>query len=147
MSHHAGLPRCGLVEGPAPPPCSRIGFVPARLLWLLALLAMAACGSARRSEPILGGLLPMTPRVEQGRVVFTRFCHHCHPGGEAGLAPAINDKPLPFLKRFQVRHGLGAMPAFSRDVISDEELAALVEYLGVLRRGPVEAPGASPDKP
>ena len=62
-------------------------------------------------------------------------CHQCHPGGAAGLAPSINDKPLPgFLMRFQVRHGLGAMPSFDEQVIPEPELDALIAYLLELRR-------------
>ncbi len=62
-------------------------------------------------------------------------CHQCHPGGEAGLGPALNDKPLPtFVKKFQVRHGLGTMPSFPEDKISEEQLDYLMEYLKALRR-------------
>jgi mono/diheme cytochrome c family protein len=56
------------------------------------------------------------------------------PAGEAGLGPAINNKPLPgFLIRFQVRRGIGAMPAFSPDEISPQELENLVLFLKELR--------------
>jgi mono/diheme cytochrome c family protein len=58
-------------------------------------------------------------------------CHACHPGGEAGLGPALNDKPLPgLLVRLQVRTGMGAMPAFSPRELSDGELRDLIAYLG-----------------
>lgn len=61
-------------------------------------------------------------------------CHKCHPGGEAGLGPAINNKPLPdFLKRVQIRHGLGVMPSFAKEEISDQELEALLDYMTALR--------------
>ncbi|MDC4226474.1 MAG: cytochrome c [Candidatus Manganitrophus sp.] len=57
------------------------------------------------------------------------------PEGEAGLGPALNNKPLPgWMIRFQVRHGLGAMPAFSEKEISDRELDDLViAYLKAFR--------------
>jgi mono/diheme cytochrome c family protein len=101
---------------------------------LLALGLLAGC-SARRSEPIAGPFQPSSPEVQRGEVVFDRNCSHCHPGGEKGLAPAINNKPLPgFLIKFQVRHGLGAMPAFSREELGDEDLRDLVLYLKALRR-------------
>ena len=93
-----------------------------------------ACGTARRREPLR---IPaaMNPQAVRGQVVFMNHCHQCHPGGEAGLAPAINDKPFPeFLKKFQVRHGLGTMPSFSEGRISDDELDDLMEYLDTLRR-------------
>src|ERR1044071_4991757 len=97
------------------------------------VLTLAAC-SARRGEPLYGLLDLSDPAVAHGQQVFMRECHHCHPGGEAGLGPAINNKPLPgFLIRFQVRNGLGAMPAFSDDEISPTELDALLAYLKALR--------------
>lgn len=101
----------------------------------LTLLALAACGSARRSVPFAGPMTIADPQVELGERVFMRECSVCHPRGEAGLAPGINNKPLPeFLIRFQVRNGLGAMPAFSREHVTPEELDAIVEYLEHMRR-------------
>ena len=97
-------------------------------------LATVACGSARRSTPLTG---PMTfsARAERGRAVFMQQCNQCHPQGEAGLAPAINDKPFPeFLKKFQVRHGLGAMPSFSKKEISDEQLDDMMEFLEEMKK-------------
>jgi mono/diheme cytochrome c family protein len=64
-----------------------------------------------------------------------RQCSQCHPGGEAVLGPAINNKPLPaFLIRFQVRHGLGAMPAFSEERVTDSDLTDVIAYLKALRQ-------------
>src|SRR4051794_30025447 len=101
---------------------------------LLLTLAVAGC-SARRSEPIAGPFQAPSPEVQRGEIVFDRYCSQCHPGGEKGLAPAINNKPLPgFLIKFQVRHGIGAMPAFSEREIPRDELDALVKYLKALRR-------------
>jgi mono/diheme cytochrome c family protein len=99
-----------------------------------ALLAGAACGSARRREP-LSMPVDLDQRAERGRSVFMAHCHQCHPGGEAGLGPALNDKAFPtFLKKFQVRHGLGAMPSFGEKRISDTQLEDLMAYLGALRQ-------------
>jgi mono/diheme cytochrome c family protein len=99
-------------------------------------VAVAAC-SARRGEPLYGPLPTTTAPVENGQQVFMRECHQCHPGGEAGLGPSINDKPLPgFLIRLQVRRGIGAMPAFSQDEISPQELDNLLQFLKELRRHP-----------
>lgn len=109
----------------------------ARALAAIALLslALAAGCSARRGEPIVGPLRSSSQEVMHGEVAFDRHCSHCHPGGERGLAPAINNKPLPgFLIKFQVRRGMGAMPAFSEREIPDEDLDALVKYLKTLRK-------------
>lgn len=102
---------------------------------VLALLLLSACGPAYRGEPLYGPLAASDPQVVLGEEVFYANCHQCHPGGSGGLGFAINDKPLPgWLMRFQVRNGLGAMPAFSEEQISDAELNALVAYLVALRR-------------
>ena len=75
------------------------------------------------------------PEIEQGKMAFQHYCHSCHPGGEGGLGPALNDKPLPgFLVKRQVRWGLGVMPSFGEDKISAEELDLLVEYMAALRK-------------
>jgi mono/diheme cytochrome c family protein len=107
------------------------------ITWPVALLALVllatSCGSARRGDPVVGpvGLSPAALRGEQ---VFMRNCHECHPKGEGGLAPSINDKPLPdFLIKLQVRHGLGAMPEFRPEEISNAELEDLIAYLNALR--------------
>ena len=107
-----------------------------KLLIAVAVIAsiMLSC-SARRSEPLVGPLPLFSPEITEGRKVFMRHCHQCHPGGEAGLGPALNNKPLPaFAIRTQVRYGFGAMPAFYPDEITETELDALVIYLKALRR-------------
>ena len=110
----------------------RAGFG-AGILVISGLLLTTGC-SARRGEPIAGPLAISQPEITRGQQVFMRECHQCHPGGEAGLGPAINNKPLPgFLIKIQVRNGLGAMPAFSQNEISPEDLDRLVDYLKALR--------------
>jgi hypothetical protein len=47
-----------------------------------------------------------------------------------GLGPSINANPAPqFIKRFQVRLGLGQMPAFDSRVISKNDLKNLSQYM------------------
>lgn len=105
------------------------------LVCMLTLLATWGCGSARRGSSVAGPLELRDPELERGAVAFMASCHRCHPGGEAGLGPALNDKPLPrFLIRLQVRQGLGAMPSFSERQIGDGPLDDLVAYLVELRR-------------
>lgn len=109
-----------------------------RLVFLIllttALMIVAACGSSRRSAPIIGELEITDPELRIGRQVFDTNCSPCHPAGAAGLGPALNDKPLPnFLVRFQVRKGMGVMPSFSDEQITDVELRALARYVTWLR--------------
>lgn len=107
---------------------------------LASTVGPAGCGSARRSEPVAGplNLSEVDPEEEEallGERVFATHCYQCHPGGRAGLGPALNDKPLPgFAIRTQVRQGVGAMPAFPEEMISNEELDGVVAYLVALRR-------------
>lgn len=113
-------------------------LLPAGLALLLCGVGIVCgCGTTRRGEPIIGRHDPPNEAVAHGNEVFDEYCSKCHPGGEAGLGPSINDKPLPaFLIKFQVRRGLGAMPGFSEDVISTEELDDLAAYLIWLRHTP-----------
>jgi mono/diheme cytochrome c family protein len=98
------------------------------------LLLTQACGSPRRGAPFAAPLEIDTPSLAKGQEVFMRHCHPCHPGGEAGVGPALNQKPLPgSLIGMQVRRGLGAMPSFSKEQISDQELNDLIDYLYDLR--------------
>lgn len=98
------------------------------------LSVLSACAPAYRGEPITGPLELATPTLISGQQVFHANCHQCHLGGAGGLGPSLNDKPLPGpLIAYQVRHGLGVMPAFSPERLSDKELDALVLYLEKLR--------------
>jgi mono/diheme cytochrome c family protein len=85
----------------------------------------------RKSEPLKGkAFTPVSEQVQRGEAVYMMHCHKCHPAGEAGLGPAINSNPAPqFIKRFQMRHGLGVMPAFTRNEISKADLHAISKYL------------------
>ena len=97
-------------------------------------LMLTGCGSEHRDEPFTRRLVPDDPRVAAGQQLFSRHCYQCHPGGSAGLGPGMNDKPLPVaLMKTQVREGLGTMPAFSKQEISDTELDELIRYLKALR--------------
>lgn len=99
---------------------------------LMILAALPAC-TARRGAPF-GPVELASEQARRGEEVFMRHCHQCHPGGEAGLGPAINNKPLPgFMIRMQVRRGMGVMPSFSGEMIPAGDLDALVAYLKELR--------------
>ena len=99
-----------------------------------ALLLLAAC-SGRRSEPLRGALDVSDPKIAHGQQVYMARCDKCHPGGDAGLGPSLNNKPLPgFMVSFQTRHGMGAMPAFTEEEVPKPDLEAVEAYLKALRR-------------
>ena len=111
-------------------PC---GAATAACLFTVVVL-ITGCGPERREEPLVGALNTTDERVVLGHRTFSQHCHQCHPGGASGLAPAINDKPLPVtLIKAQVRQGHGLMPKFSEQEISDEQLDAIVRYVKALR--------------
>jgi mono/diheme cytochrome c family protein len=120
-----------------------------RLPFILAstFLAVCACSTARRTEPLAPPIDVSDPKVARGEKVFFQHCHQCHPHGQGGLGPAIVNKPLPeFLMKFQVRHGLGMMPSFGPDKISAEDNDALMAYIKAVRDNPSDAT-ASPRQP
>ncbi len=114
-------------------------------LALALALAAAGCGPQRR-EPLVGPPVTVdTPAERRGERLFYRFCARCHPGGEAGLGPALNNKPLPEVAiRAQIRKGLGAMPAFPEHHLDDAQVAEIADYVVALRKAPTppERPAA-----
>lgn len=105
------------------------------LLCALCFGLAAACSSARRGGPAAPDVEVDTQKELLGRRVYDENCHRCHPGGEAGLAPAINTKPLRAeLIRRQIRYGHGAVPGFTDKQMSEKDLDALVAYVFTLRR-------------
>lgn len=92
---------------------------------------LAQC-STRKSLPIAGPV-SLTENEKVGEAIFMEHCQRCHPQGEAGLGPSIHWAPN-FAKRFQVRHGVGTMPAFDKEHISNKELDKLMQYLKTMKR-------------
>ncbi|HYE32752.1 MAG TPA: cytochrome c [Methylomirabilota bacterium] len=117
-----------------------------KLIFCLTLASIISsqpgCRHPRRGEPIVGPLPVNDPAVARGRIVYAQHCHQCHPGGEGGLGPGLNDKPLPkFLIKTQVRLGLGTMPGFPEERIDSESLDDLVNYIVALRHHSKPLPG------
>lgn len=100
---------------------------------VLATLALMACGPSRRG-PAFGTEREFNTQQQEGRVLFMRNCNMCHPGGSSGLGPGINNKPLPSVAmRTQIRQGVGAMPAFTEDMLTDAQVDAIVAYLNEMQ--------------
>lgn len=77
-----------------------------------------------------------------GPTLFRKIeCARCHGAiGEGGAAPPLNQEELPANELTSIlRNGVGAMKGFSPDVLSDEELDVLVEYVQAIGRGEVKA--------
>src|SRR4051812_14082012 len=100
-----------------------------RDLVIIAALAFG-CGAKQRGEPNGPPIPAVTQGEEHGRALFQRFCYKCHPNGTAGLGPALNNKPLPEIAiRTQIRKGVGAMPSFGDDQLSDHDVSAVAGFV------------------
>lgn len=107
----------------------------ASMCLLSAAFFLPACGATRSSAPELPSVPLADTSLERGKRIYDANCLSCHAQGEGGMGPALNNKPLPeFLVRFQVRHGIGAMPAFSDEQLSDRDLHHLARYVTALRK-------------
>lgn len=101
---------------------------------ILVLFRLSSC-SAPKIAPYSENMELPSETLREGRKHFNHHCATCHPGGMSGLGPAIINKPLPeFLIKFQIRNGVGVMPAFDEKSISDEQVDNIAEYLVFLRK-------------
>jgi mono/diheme cytochrome c family protein len=102
-----------------------------RTLLIFLIIGLFIACSVRKSEPITQKeFTPEGDRIANGQQVFMMQCQKCHPGGEAGLGPSVNGNIAPqFIKRFQMRHGIGVMPSFKPDEISRKNLRDVSKYL------------------
>jgi mono/diheme cytochrome c family protein len=101
-------------------------------LWLVPIVLLNVIGcSVRKSEPVKQKeFVPQNERIANGEKVYMKYCQSCHPGGEGGLGPSISANPAPqFVKRFQMRHGLGVMPGFKKGEISKNDLRDISKFL------------------
>ena len=109
--------------------------ITAAILILCCVLFAMACGTAKRGTPHYVPVATTKEAVAKGEIVYNTYCQKCHPGGATGIGPALNNKPLPGAAiRFQVRHGVGMMPAFKDDVISDNEMDNMIAYMKAMRK-------------
>ena len=92
---------------------------------------------------------PANGDVAAGQARFQTTCSPCHPGGHAGIGPALSGAS--FTDRYPddtavaalVRSGRGGMPAFRQEVFSDQDLSNVIAYVRSLSSEP-SAASASP---
>lgn len=104
------------------------------ILSIVVSCVMYSC-ALRKSEPIVGKTFTVkNMQIQHGQELYMKHCQKCHPGGEGGLGPAINPNPAPgFVKKMQVRIGLGVMPSFNHQEIAKEDLKDIGKYLKALK--------------
>lgn len=109
-----------------------------RIIFLAIVILMGmGCSSSKKEANTVKPLANMTKEVQEGKALFNKYCNSCHPGGDAGLgAPIVSTSVPGFAIQFQIRNGLGDMPAFSEEEISDEEVDKIVDYIQALRDRP-----------
>ncbi len=81
------------------------------------------------------------PAIKEGRFVFKQNCQRCHPNGEAGVGPSLNNIHLPgFAIKGRVRSRAfllwtGRMPQFDKHEITKKELNSLVRFMKAMEKG------------
>lgn len=88
--------------------------------------------SVRSSEPFKEELELKDASVKNGQAHYMIHCQKCHTIGESGLNSGMYLSPG-FVQAFQVRHGLGVMPAFNKEEISRQDLQNILKYLKTLK--------------
>ncbi len=81
----------------------------------------------------------LSPQAEAGKAVYSVQCNACHPGGNTGIGPKLAGPE--FDKRFKtdsdlaqiIRQGKGAMPGYSQQVVNDQQLSDMIEYMRSLK--------------
>lgn len=129
-------------------PSRRPWAVASVVLMFTAFIALSWAGLQSRWSPILIGWneIPyppevtanLTPTQQQGAQLFReRGCHACHAiGGQGGqVGPSLSNVGVnrPDYLVTTILLGRGNMPAYANSLEADE-LAAIVEFLGTLRR-------------
>ena len=73
-------------------------------------------------------MLPGDPAA--GKVVFTNTCQYCHEMKEKKVGPALaTEMDDPRAAAESVRCGSGAMPFYTSDILSDQQIADVIGYI------------------
>ncbi len=104
------------------------------LLWL-------AEGRPDQVPPLPGSEAEEGEAALDGATLFEKFtCSGCHgSNGEGGVGPALTQAELPADELVEIiRDGTGIMKGYGPDVMSDEEVDAVVQHMQAIGRGEVQ---------
>ena len=91
--------------------------------------------SWEKETPDPTGNIVLTNDELRGMKLFMTHCNRCHPAGGKGKGPSLNDKKLPdMLIHFQIRNGLGDMPAFKEKDLSKDDVKRIISFVRLIRR-------------
>lgn len=100
----------------------------------LLLASLTACYPLQHADPIVDPVTLGGTSVQRGELLYNAHCYKCHTDGLGGLGSSLNDKPLPrFAIRLQIRQGLGVMPAFGEQTLTDRQVEDIIDYVIALR--------------
>lgn len=105
------------------------------LLWL-------AEGRPDQVPPLPGSEAEAGEATLDGATLFEKFeCSRCHgPVGTGDIGPALNQAALPATELADIiRNGTGIMNGYRPDVMSGEEMDALIPYVQAIGRGEIQA--------
>jgi mono/diheme cytochrome c family protein len=101
--------------------------------------------AALAASLVLGQASALAASAEKGKSEFLQHgCWQCHGyQGQGGVGPKLAPNPIPFdtLSNF-VRTTNRQMPPFSKQILSDEDLADIYSYLQSVPKAP--DPGSIP---
>jgi mono/diheme cytochrome c family protein len=88
---------------------------------------LAACAN-QTPTPVIA--TTPTATGSSGGMVFARYCNVCHPGGGKGAGPSLLNLSMTASQmKDLVRHGKARMPGYGSNVITDDDLNALIEFV------------------
>jgi len=114
--------------------------------WILSIEQMHAVADYVTQQ--IGVMKLPAGNLGEGGVLFRQYCATCHRtavrGGAlafaGGNAPALTDKSAAIIAG-TIRWGPGAMPAFPSSVLTDKQVASIVEYVKFVQHPP--SPGGT----
>lgn len=106
------------------------GSEPSRLPWSAVTYPGDTTMSSETLDRLLEPLARLRGNAQRGEDIYRRACGLCHGPGGLELGPALKTqkKSLDDIPRL-IRAGKGSMPFFSRDKLSDADIADIVAYV------------------
>jgi mono/diheme cytochrome c family protein len=105
----------------------------ATVIFILSLLISCSRKTQTVSTDASGNVI-FTKDELKGMRLFMANCNRCHPAGEKAVGKSLVDKNIPDIAiRFQIRHGLGDMPSFNEDQLTDPDIDKIISFVKILR--------------
>jgi mono/diheme cytochrome c family protein len=130
IAQRDSAPPPAALPAPAPPPASAAAIAPAAPPAPAAAAVPASVPAANPPVEAPAGppVAAAAGSAAAGGAVFASNCGACHPNGGAGIGPTLlglSDGAV----TSGTRQGVGRMPAFTADRLSDQQLLDIIAFL------------------